>query len=59
LGVLLPCNVVLYEKDSGKAVLGVVDPMQTLGNASGDSEMAAMAREVGERLERFLASFSS
>ena len=55
VGVLLPCNVVLYEKDDGKAVVGAVDPMQTLG-ASGDAGgLADLARDVGERLERVLA----
>ena len=55
VGVFLPCNVVLYEKDDGKAVVGAVDPMQTLG-ASGDAGgLADLARDVGERLERVLA----
>lgn len=58
VGVLLPCNFVLYEKDDGKAVLGAVDPMQTLG-ASGESGLADVAREVGARLERVLADFPS
>ena len=36
VGVLLPCNVVIYESDHGTAVIGAVDPMQTLG-ASGEA----------------------
>lgn len=55
LGVLLPCNVVLYEKDDGKSVVGVVDPMQTLGAGAESGELAGLAREVSSRLERFLA----
>lgn len=55
LGVLLPCNVVLYEKDDGKTVVGVVDPMQTLGVGAETAEVAGLAREVGARLDRFLA----
>jgi uncharacterized protein (DUF302 family) len=59
VGVLLPCNVVLYEKHDGKAVVGAVDPMQTLG-ASGESDgLADVAREVGARLERVLADLAS
>jgi uncharacterized protein (DUF302 family) len=54
LGVLLPCNVVLYEKDDGTAVLGAVDPMQTLGLGGNDTALAEVAREVGARLERAL-----
>lgn len=56
VGVLLPCNVVLYEQDDGTAVVGAVDPMQTLG-AKGSS-LDELAREVGARLERALNALS-
>ncbi len=59
VGVLLPCNVVLYEKDDGKAVVGAVDPMQTLGTSGESSGLADLAREVGARLERVLADLPS
>lgn len=58
VGVLLPCNVVLYEKDDGKAVIGAVDPLQTLGGGE-SGELADLAREVGARLERVLADLPS
>jgi uncharacterized protein (DUF302 family) len=57
VGVLLPCNVVLYEKENGTAVVGAVDPMQTLGSAGG-AELAALAQDVGARLERVLAELA-
>lgn len=56
VGVLLPCNVVLYEKDDGKAVVGAVDPMQTLGASGQASSLNDLAREVNARLERALAA---
>lgn len=56
VGVLLPCNVVLYENDAGGAVLGTVDPMQTLG-AQGGAGLSALAAEVAQRLARVLQSF--
>jgi uncharacterized protein (DUF302 family) len=59
VGVLLPCNVVLYEKDDGAAVVGAVDPMQTLGASGAAGGLADVAREVGARLERVLADLSS
>ncbi|MBS2017381.1 MAG: DUF302 domain-containing protein [Deltaproteobacteria bacterium] len=62
VGVLLPCNVVLYEDDRGRAVIGAVDPMQTLGGAAVGSNatgLASIAREVGERLDRVLASLAT
>ena len=57
IGVLLPCNVVLYETDEGKAVLGAVDPMQTFGAAGLGEALAEIAREVGARLARVLDAF--
>lgn len=59
VGVLLPCNVVLYEKDDGKAVLGAIDPMQTLGASVGESGLDELARDVGAKLERVLEALSS
>lgn len=55
VGLLLPCNVALYENDGGKAMLGAVDPMQTLGAEGATTGLADLAREVGVRLERALA----
>lgn len=59
VGLLLPCNVVLYEKDDGKAVVGAVDPMQTLGATAEGTGLAEVAREVTARLERVLAELPS
>lgn len=59
VGVLLPCNVVIYEKDDGKAVVGAVDPMQTLGAGGETGGLAEVAREVGARLDRALATLPS
>lgn len=49
-GLLLPCNVVLFERDDGRAVLGIVDPVQQLGAT--DGPLAAIAHEIGGRLAR-------
>ena len=49
-GLLLPCNVVLFERDDGIAMLGIIDPVQQL-NAP-DGPRADIAREIGERLAR-------
>lgn len=58
VGVLLPCNVVLYEKDDGTAVVGAIDPMQTIGARAGSDALAELAGEVGTRLQRALAALS-
>jgi uncharacterized protein (DUF302 family) len=49
-GLLLPCNVVLFERDDRTAVLGVIDPVQQLGAAGGP--LSELARQVAERLAR-------
>jgi len=52
IGVMLPCNVIVYEGDDGKAVVVAVDPMQTVAAAS--PKLAAIASEVRQRLTRVL-----
>jgi uncharacterized protein (DUF302 family) len=51
-GVLLPCNVVVYEGDDGRAVVHAVDSMQTV--ASGDPALVETAALVREKLARVL-----
>ncbi len=51
-GVMLPCNVIIYEQDDGQTMVNVVDPLQTLARESGPLE--AIAREAREKLERVL-----
>lgn len=53
VGVLLPCNVVVYEADDGGTVVTAVDPMKTL--AGQDARLATLAGEVRLRLHRALS----
>lgn len=48
-GVLLPCSVVIYEGDDGKAVVTSVDPTQTVA-AQGDVVMQGLVSEVRGKL---------
>lgn len=49
-GLLLPCNVVLFERDDRTCMLGVIDPVLQLGATQGP--LSELARQVAERLER-------
>jgi uncharacterized protein (DUF302 family) len=53
-GVMLPCNLIVYESDEGQAVVVAVDPLQTVA-AREDPRIRALAEEVRTRLERVLA----
>ena len=57
VGVLLPCNVVVYETDDGKTVVSAMDPGEAIG-AFGGPELAAVATEVTAKLTRVLDSLA-
>jgi uncharacterized protein (DUF302 family) len=48
IGLLLPCNVVVYEEDGG-SVVAAMDPEPVLGLV-GNPALAPLAREVRQRL---------
>jgi uncharacterized protein (DUF302 family) len=53
IGLLLPCNVIVYEKD-GKTIVGAFDPM-VMTTVLGNEKMQPIAAEVKEGLERVIA----
>lgn len=54
VGLLLPCNVVVYEGDGpGTSVVAVLDPVAQLG-AAGNPRLDELGREARARLERML-----
>ena len=52
VGVFLPCNVVVYERDDGRAVVLAIDPVQSVAGA--DPGLASLAATVREKLGRVL-----
>lgn len=54
LGLLLPCNVIVYEKD-GKTVVSVFDPI-IMTVVIENPEMKSVAEEVKKKLQRVLAA---
>jgi uncharacterized protein (DUF302 family) len=56
IGVLLPCNVVVYQTN-GNTRVSVMDPEAALG-LTGNNQITDLAAEVKSRLQRVLASLS-
>lgn len=54
VGLMLPCNVIVYETDDGGVQVSAIDPMGTLA-AQGQPALAEIAREVSEKLARVIA----
>ncbi len=52
IGVMLPCNVAVYETDDGRALVQAIDPTQTI--AAGDARLRPIAEEVRAKLGRVL-----
>jgi uncharacterized protein (DUF302 family) len=55
-GVMLPCNVLVWEADDGSAVVTAVDPAQTL--AAQDPRFVPLMAEVREKLIRALSGLA-
>jgi uncharacterized protein (DUF302 family) len=55
VGMLMPCNVIVYETDDAKTVVSAVDPMQTMA-AQGDPAMRPLAEQVRQKLQRVIDS---
>ncbi|UCD25057.1 MAG: DUF302 domain-containing protein [Gemmatimonadota bacterium] len=58
LGLLLPCNVIVYTDDAGKSVVAAIDPVEQL-KLAGNPAIEPFAKEVRARLERVLDGVAS
>jgi len=47
IGLMMPCNVIVYEAEGGKAVVSAIDPLSAMGVVGNDKlkEFAAQVRE--------------
>ncbi len=54
IGLLLPCNVIVYEK-GGKSVVAAFDPM-SMSKVMDNPAIEPIAAEVKQRLERVIAA---
>ena len=56
VGLLLPCNVIVYETGPEQSVVAAMAPMAMISVVGENRELAAVAREADERLRRALQS---
>jgi uncharacterized protein (DUF302 family) len=54
IGLLLPCNVIVYEKE-GRTTVGIFDPM-TMAAVLDNDAVKPVAEEVRQKLQRVLAA---
>ena len=55
LGLLLPCNVIVYENDGGGATISVIDPIVAMGMVENPT-LGEVAKEVREKLVKVINS---
>jgi len=56
IGLLLPCNVVVYETDPGQSVVAAMAPIPALGIVGAGRELQDVAAEADARLRRALGA---
>ena len=49
IGLLLPCNVIVYENDGGGATVSAIDPIVAMGMVE-NAELGGVAKEVRQKL---------
>jgi uncharacterized protein (DUF302 family) len=59
IGLLLPCNVVVYETGSGRSAVSAMAPVAALGVVGGNPALKDVAREADERLRRALKALEA
>ena len=57
IGTMLPCNVIVQEKEPGTIEVSAVDPMASMVAVDNDS-LGGIATEVKEKLTRVIAALS-
>ncbi len=55
VGVAMPCNVVIYERDDGQTQVMAVDPLATMAGI-GNAAMEGVAAQVHEKLTAAIAA---
>ena len=54
VGLLLPCNVIVYEESAGRTIVSAIDPNSMVDVMGESAGMEKVARDARERLERVI-----
>jgi uncharacterized protein (DUF302 family) len=57
IGLMLPCNVVVFENDEHQTVVIAVDPTKTMAG-SGEPQLMILAQKVKDKLQKVIAKLS-
>lgn len=55
IGVLMPCNVIMHEKEIGTTTVSVVNPLVSMQAVNNES-LAPVAKEITDKLQKVLAA---
>lgn len=55
IGLMLPCNVIVYENDEGGSTIAAIDPVISLSMVENPA-VGLVAKEVKEKIERAIGS---
>lgn len=55
IGLMLPCNVIVYENKSGETVVSAVDPIASMMAVQNET-LGVLAIEIKEKLQRVIDS---
>ena len=58
IGLLLPCNVIVYDNGDGTSTVEALDPEAALGIVGGNAAITAVAREARRRVRAMIDSLS-
>jgi uncharacterized protein (DUF302 family) len=56
IGLLLPCNVIVYETEPGWSAIAAMAPIAALGIVGENADLQGVAREADQRLRRALTA---
>lgn len=56
IGLMLPCNVIVYEKDNGETVVAAIDPIASM-QAVQNAKLGKVATEIRQKLKKVIEKF--